>query len=262
MPYELFYNFYPDLAERETRTLILPQPRGGLPADAYGLLEMYCNEPGCDCRRVFFMVVGERHEEPLAYVAYGWESREFYARWMHSDAPEDIAELQGPILNLASPQSKYAPALLRLIESVLLANPAYIERLKRHYRMVRERGRWEGPARVRGVTNGSPRGRPPGCAHVRAGLESEAGCRRAEARVGREDAGVAGAALAEEEAGAVRAARPSRSDVLTIPTSSLLPLILGFVRKAARRRGATSHALLRSALLNPGRPIPVSGRLA
>ncbi len=138
MPYELFYNFYPDLAERETRTLILPQPRGGLPADAYGLLEMYCNEPGCDCRRVFFMVVGERHEEPLAYVAYGWESREFYARWMHSDAPEDIAELQGPILNLASPQSKYAPALLRLIESVLLANPAYIERLKRHYRMVRD----------------------------------------------------------------------------------------------------------------------------
>ena len=51
----------------------------GLPADAYGMLEMYCNEPGCDCRRVFFMVVAKRYREPLAYVAYGWESRKFYA---------------------------------------------------------------------------------------------------------------------------------------------------------------------------------------
>jgi len=138
MPYELFHNYCPDVAERETRTVTLTAPQNGLPADAYGMLEMYCNEPGCDCRRVFFMVVAKRYREPLAYVAYGWESRKFYARWMRSDAPRDIEILQGPILNLASPQSKYAPALLRLIDQVLLSDPAYIERLKRHYQLFRD----------------------------------------------------------------------------------------------------------------------------
>jgi hypothetical protein len=138
MPYEYFGNFFPDLAQRETRTAILSEPTNGLPADSYAMLEMYCNEPGCDCRRVFLMVVSERHRKSLAYVAYGWESRAFYARWMGSNDPRDITELKGPILNLGSPQSKYAPALLSLIDQVVLADPAYIERLKRHYRMFRD----------------------------------------------------------------------------------------------------------------------------
>jgi hypothetical protein len=46
--------------------------------------------------------------------------------------------LKGPILDFGSPQSKYAPLLLSLVEDVVLADPAYIERLKRHYQMVRE----------------------------------------------------------------------------------------------------------------------------
>ena len=41
MPYELFHNYCPDLAERETRAVTLAAPHDGLPADAYGMLEMY-----------------------------------------------------------------------------------------------------------------------------------------------------------------------------------------------------------------------------
>jgi hypothetical protein len=138
MLFQPFHDFYPDLAEAETRFAILEEPQNGLPADTYAIMETYCNEPGCDCRRVIFMVCAKRHREPLAYVAYGWDSRKFYARWLHSDNPDDIDELQGPILNFGSPQSKYALSLLGLIKYVVLADPAYIERLKRHYRLVRE----------------------------------------------------------------------------------------------------------------------------
>jgi hypothetical protein len=132
-----FSEFCPEVAERETRNLILSGGDEWLPADTYGFFEMYCDEPGCDCRRVFFMVAGKRRREPLAIVSYGWESRGFYERWTNG-APIDPKIMQGPILDPGSPQSKYAPALLELVDEVLLADAAYIERLKRHYRMVRE----------------------------------------------------------------------------------------------------------------------------
>ena len=41
------------------------------------------------------------------------------AEWMGDDDPNVIADLQGPVLNLASPQSKQAPAILELIETVV-----------------------------------------------------------------------------------------------------------------------------------------------
>ena len=37
---------------------------------------------------------------------------------MHTDAPEMIRELQGPVLNLGSPQSSHAPALLDLVKKL------------------------------------------------------------------------------------------------------------------------------------------------
>jgi len=54
MPFELFHNYFPEMAERETRSVVLTAPQNGLSAGNYGMLEMYCNEPGCDCRRVIF----------------------------------------------------------------------------------------------------------------------------------------------------------------------------------------------------------------
>ena len=56
-----FEQFFPELAEEETRTFtILDNSKhsagGGLPKDTYTLWESYCDEPDCDCRRVFFSV--------------------------------------------------------------------------------------------------------------------------------------------------------------------------------------------------------------
>lgn len=49
---------------------------------------------------------------------------------------ETLMDLQGPILNVGSPQSPLAPAILRLTEDVLLKDPAYVDRIKRHYTLA------------------------------------------------------------------------------------------------------------------------------
>ncbi|MBU0513088.1 MAG: hypothetical protein KJ638_15485 [Chloroflexi bacterium] len=138
MPFESFHARFPQIAEDETRTLIVMN-NPGIPEGYYGLIEMYCNESGCDCRRVFFDVYDWDKKKSNAYIAYGWEDEEFYANWLfYSTAPEDIKELQGPILYPLSPQSKYAPAFLKLVKGVLEVDQRYVDRLKRHYEMFRE----------------------------------------------------------------------------------------------------------------------------
>ena len=142
MPYVLFDKFYPEIAERETRKItVFRGNQWGLPAGDYGFVEMFCDEPDCDCRRVFFSVVSSRGNKTKveAVVTYGWSRANFYSKWWGDNDPKIIAELQGPGLNVGSPQSPLAPALLKLAKEVLLQDDAYVERIKRHYRLFREK---------------------------------------------------------------------------------------------------------------------------
>ncbi len=140
MPFVKFHDLFPEIAERETRTItVLPGQPSELPTGEYGFVEMYCNEPGCDCRRVFFFVLSSTSKNVEAVVTYGWETPDFYAEWMNDDDPEIIAELKGPALNLGSPQSRLAPAILNLVKDVLLQDDAYVERIKRYYQMFRNK---------------------------------------------------------------------------------------------------------------------------
>jgi hypothetical protein len=136
MPYESFYTRFPEIAERETRTIIaINDP--DLPDGEYGLTEAYCNEPDCDCRRVFFNVVDWRTGQILAVIAYGWESEEYYAEWFGENGPGIMRELQGPALNSMSRQSDLAPVLLQKVKYVL-RDRNYLNRIKRHYMMFKE----------------------------------------------------------------------------------------------------------------------------
>jgi hypothetical protein len=140
MLYSLFHSRFPEIAERETRTVtVLAHSDFNLPPAHYSFLEMFCDEPGCDCRRVFFSVVSSLHNEIQAVISWGWEGRDFYVKWMGDDDPIIINDLIGPALNLASPQSNLASPLLDLFCKVLLKDTAYIERIKRHYVMFRQK---------------------------------------------------------------------------------------------------------------------------
>jgi hypothetical protein len=140
MPYAMFYEYFPEIAKSETRSVtILRESDYDLPAGSYGFLEMFCNEPGCDCRRVFFCVISEKSNRIEAYITYGWESPTYYRKWLGFDDPHAISDLKGPALNIGSPQSSLAPALLNLVRETLLRDEVYIDRIKRHYQIFRAR---------------------------------------------------------------------------------------------------------------------------
>lgn len=139
MPFMAFDELFPEIARHETRCLTVQSGAGfDLPAGEYLWVEMFCDELKCDCRRVFFDVFSMPHQRHEAVIAWGWETRRFYVKWLGCDDADMLAELQGPVLNLCSPQLEHANILLRLTEELLLGDLAYVERIKRHYRMFRD----------------------------------------------------------------------------------------------------------------------------
>lgn len=137
MAYTPFHEKFLEIAEKETR-MITTINDSELPRGTYSLFESYCDEVGCDCRRVFFNVYSEVRNEIVAVIAYGWEDSRFYADWFGDDEPSIIEELKGPILNVSSFQSELAPILLDVVNESVLKDKYYIERIKRHYYMFKD----------------------------------------------------------------------------------------------------------------------------
>ena len=140
MSYVPFHKHFPELAEQETRSITIPPGSSlGLPPGEYGFLETFCDEPRCDCRRVMFTVIARDRMGVQAVIAWGWEDVEFYRRWFKYGNEADARELKGPALNWGSPATDLAPALLEVVRNILLKDPEYVERIKRHYQMFREK---------------------------------------------------------------------------------------------------------------------------
>ncbi len=133
MMMEPFYSKFPDIAEKETRGIMILNEKEELPKGEYFLLESYCNDPKCDCRRVFINVLYK--DKILATIGYGWEEVEFYEKWMGE--PDMAVEMKGPILELTGPHTEYSETLLKLFKNVILSDKIYIDRLKRHYKMFK-----------------------------------------------------------------------------------------------------------------------------
>lgn len=136
MPMVPFMERFPDLAARETRSVTV-SGRTDLPDGEYGFLELYCDEPGCDCRRVMIDVLRADTEwnKIWATINYGWESLEFYKKWGGSSVT--AANSKGPFLDPLNPQTPYSSALLNLFR-LLLESPGYAQRIQTHYQIFRQ----------------------------------------------------------------------------------------------------------------------------
>ncbi|MGC8643677.1 MAG: hypothetical protein ACP5XB_27780, partial [Isosphaeraceae bacterium] len=117
-----------------------------VPRGKYGFVELYCDEKDCDCRRVLIYVVEERTPKKVwATINFGWDPRGEWAKMeKHKVVPS------GAFLDPINPQSEYAEKFLDLFKSMIANDSAYVERLKRHYALVKEslgpRGKsWERP---------------------------------------------------------------------------------------------------------------------
>lgn len=119
-----FVKLFPEQAMAETRTLTT-QGHAVLPDDEYALVESYCPDPTCDCRRVMLNVL-PRHQTPQNYMAsisFGFDRD---------------GEMPGPFLDSLNPQSRYAEALLEIVRVVLENDTAYVARLESHYRRIKQ----------------------------------------------------------------------------------------------------------------------------
>jgi hypothetical protein len=136
MPMTPFLERFPELGARETKS-VTATGVPDLPDGEYGFLELYCDEPGCDCRRVMIGVLRPETgwSKIWATIGYGWEDLDFYRKW--GVAGSDPVEIKGPYLDPLSPQTEHSSALLDLFR-LLLQSPEYVERFKRHYHMFRE----------------------------------------------------------------------------------------------------------------------------
>ncbi len=114
-----FFQICPTLAERETRTLIIPPGPGlVLPAGEYGIMESYCTEPDCDCQRVLLSVLRRSPSQIEATISMGFDpSRKMYE----------------PFLDPINPQGEHAEEFLGFVEGMIAGDPDYLERLMRHY---------------------------------------------------------------------------------------------------------------------------------
>jgi len=119
-----FVQLFPELAMAETRT-ITTRDHPGLPDDEYALVESYCTDPSCDCRRVMLRVLPCRQARQgyLAAISFGFDRDE---------------EMAGPFLDPLNPQSRYAEAFLTVVTRMLETDPAYVARLESHYRCVKQ----------------------------------------------------------------------------------------------------------------------------
>ncbi len=71
----------------------------------------------------------------FATIQYGWESPEFYVRWMHGD--EFGADLAGVFLDILDSPSPFAEWFFDLFVWIMNEDPAYEARLRRHYAEVK-----------------------------------------------------------------------------------------------------------------------------
>jgi hypothetical protein len=142
-----FYTRYRDLAFREMRALLV-RSHESLPPGDYGFLEFYCNESGCDCRRVILHVLrADTGPRVWASINFGWEKPSYYRQWMRGDA-EAARDLAGATLDPLNPQTEHSQTLLGLFQRIVLGDPAYVRRLERHYRLFKRRERRRSRARA------------------------------------------------------------------------------------------------------------------
>jgi len=117
-----FHELFPEQAMDECRVLHTSS-HPGLPADSYALIESYCIDPDCDCRRVMLNVLSRSGSGFLAAISFGFDRDDEWA---------------GPFLDPLNPRSEYADALLEVVTEVALSDPDYVTRLESHYRQVKE----------------------------------------------------------------------------------------------------------------------------
>lgn len=125
-----------EVASREFRTMIVHENASKIPAGRYVFVECYCDDPECDCRRVFIQVYLRPDAKRIVLLLnYGWETPKYYQGYMVWSA-KLTRRIAAGCLDPLSPRPPYAATFLRLFREHAL-NDAYRTRLNRHYTLFK-----------------------------------------------------------------------------------------------------------------------------
>ena len=147
MAYVPLYELLPEIADNETRVITVLENDLGIPPSEYGIVELYCNDKNCDCRRVLLNVTTSHNMETVAVISFGWESIEYYKKWMKMGGDRKLSseelfmleELKGPSLDFSSPPNEYSIYMLEMIKDYILTDEEYVNRIKEHYKLFRRK---------------------------------------------------------------------------------------------------------------------------
>jgi uncharacterized protein YecA (UPF0149 family) len=106
-----------------------------LPSGEYAFLDTYCTNNTCDCRKTIIQIFHENKH--VSTVSYGWESPNFYLRWLKSTKDRKLAkEMSGVSIDYSSPDLVSSDAIILFINRLL--DEKWISMLKENYRLIRK----------------------------------------------------------------------------------------------------------------------------
>ncbi len=134
MKMESFFSKFPDIAQKETRSITVLDDSYGLKIGQYTFVELFCSKADCDCRRAMISVFGP-NDKLYATLGYGWEEAKFYSDWMFGD--EEFGEMvSGAHIYELTPQTEYSDQLLSFFKG-MVEDASYANRIKSHYELFK-----------------------------------------------------------------------------------------------------------------------------
>ena len=132
LPYGAFLPFFylfPEDLEMKTRKIMLLQDMFGLAKGEYFLIENYCTDTECVCEKVMINVVAMKTNAIIGTVGFGWESSEFYTKWLLGDK-EQGRKMVGAYIEVGGIQTGLEKECLALVQNSLL-DTKYVELIKK-----------------------------------------------------------------------------------------------------------------------------------
>lgn len=132
-----FYTYFPEIADKETKIVqILKSGVDIPPVGAYAIVESFCDDGKCDCRKVVLNVIAiNQPGKILATIGFGWESISFYIAWASGDR-ELAKQMVDTYLEPLCIQSKYSEYFCNIVTDIV-KDESFKSRILRHYQLFR-----------------------------------------------------------------------------------------------------------------------------
>lgn len=138
-------SIFPEIALRETRTLLVSDPPGkgtedSLPSAGYEFHEFFCTDLECDCERVIFVVRSAQYldGEALAVIDMDLAPVSLFRRLLGGGKPRLLPDGAKAGVEVEPVNLRFALELLWTFSAALAADSKYLDRVRRHQKLFRE----------------------------------------------------------------------------------------------------------------------------